>query len=191
MKRNHNENIGKVFGKLSILGVERINGYIYYRVKCICGNIKLPFSFSVLSGRTVSCGCYQKEQASKPHNRMVEKIKPNGESSLNYMFLTYKRNAKNRSYIFDLNKEQFRELTKGSCYYCGLPPNTEHKYWTHANVKKKTPYLGNGIDRKNNSLGYTLENCVACCKICNVAKASLSIKEFLQWVKRVFIFNNT
>jgi 5-methylcytosine-specific restriction endonuclease McrA len=36
----------------------------------------------------------------------------------------------------------------------------------------------NGIDRKNNSLEYTLENCVPCCRQCNFAKQGLSEIEF-------------
>ena len=43
----------------------------------------------------------------------------------------------------------------------------------------------NGVDRVDNSLGYIKENCVACCKICNNAKSTLSISEWQEWIIRV------
>ena len=36
----------------------------------------------------------------------------------------------------------------------------------------------NGIDRKNNNLGYTYDNCVTACTTCNKAKNSMTIEEF-------------
>jgi hypothetical protein len=43
----------------------------------------------------------------------------------------------------------------------------------------------NGIDRADNALGYTVENSVSCCKICNIAKRDLTIEEFIFWGKRL------
>lgn len=47
-------------------------------------------------------------------------------------------------------------------------------------------YHYNGIDRKNNSKGYTLENAVPCCGQCNIAKASFTEHEFISWVRMVY-----
>ena len=49
-------------------------------------------------------------------------------------------------------------------------------------------FLYNGIDRKNNNMGYTYTNSVSCCKLCNQAKNSLSIKEFYDHIQ--LILNN-
>lgn len=46
--------------------------------------------------------------------------------------------------------------------------------------------LYNGIDRVDSSLGYTVDNVVPCCKLCNQAKNNLSKQEFVDWVKRVY-----
>lgn len=40
----------------------------------------------------------------------------------------------------------------------------------------------NGIDRQDNSIGYKTENCVPCCKFCNLAKSKFTIKEFQEWI---------
>lgn len=55
----------KKFGMLKpikIVGTSKDNGKIWY-CKCDCGNYKnIPIS-ALISGATVSCGCYQKERA--------------------------------------------------------------------------------------------------------------------------------
>ena len=48
-----------------------------------------------------------------------------------------------------------------------------------------------GIDRKDNTLGYTLENSVPCCPTCNFAKRGLSVIEFIEWARRVYINQET
>jgi hypothetical protein len=44
-----------------------------------------------------------------------------------------------------------------------------------------------GIDRVDSNKGYTIDNCVPCCKTCNLAKAELSQRDFLDWVRKVYI----
>jgi len=43
----------------------------------------------------------------------------------------------------------------------------------------------NGVDRVDNTVGYTLDNCVSCCKICNNSKATLTLDEWKDWIERV------
>jgi len=57
--------IGKKFGRLKILKIIRKDGRIYLKCICICGNIKDIYKRHVLNGKTVSCGCYRDELASK------------------------------------------------------------------------------------------------------------------------------
>lgn len=65
-----------------------------------------------------------------------------------------KRAAKNRGVAFDIPIDAYIALIASPCHYCGGPLNKS----------------GSGLDRKNNNMGYTLENAVPCCKICNVIK---------------------
>jgi len=65
------------------------------------------------------------------------------------------------------------------CHYCGIPENEFYQLWGG-------PFYGGyrrgrrlEIDRKANSLGYDIENCVLACPICNMAKSGkFSYHEF-------------
>lgn len=62
----------------------------------------------------------------------------------------YKHFDKQRGLEFNLDEEWFNEhIGPAPCYYCGL----------------KDPKMG--LDRLDNALGHTKENCVPCCTICN------------------------
>lgn len=56
------------------------------------------------------------------------------------------------------------------CSYCG--------------IKEKL-----GIDRVDNSVGYTKENSVPCCKLCNFMKKAMSRNDFLSRIKKIYEFN--
>jgi hypothetical protein len=42
-----------------------------------------------------------------------------------------------------------------------------------------------GIDRKDNTKGYVLENSLPCCYLCNRAKGDKPYEEFILWVVRL------
>lgn len=84
----------------------------------------------------------------------------------NGVWNTYKRNARKRGLIFDIHKEKFVKLINGKCIYCGEE-------------------IARGIDRKDNSKGYTIKNCVSCCKICNLMKNAHSEKDFINKIKQI------
>lgn len=78
-------------------------------------------------------------------------------------------------------------MSQRSCFYCGLKSSNEKR-----DKKKNGKYISdeiikyNGIDRIDNTKGYTKDNIVACCKHCNYAKRSMTTKEFLSFVKRIY-----
>jgi len=73
-----------------------------------------------------------------------------------------------------ISYEDFLEFTKiDTCYYCG---NTVH--WSEHNVGQNGPSYN--LDRKDNDLWYTKENCTVCCKSCNRTKSNrFTADEFL------------
>ena len=73
--------------------------------------------------------------------------------------------AKDRGYEFTLTKEEFIWLMKWSCFWCGGKPT--------------------GIDRLENTEGYTMKNSVPSCKRCNVAKNDMDKDEWFEWVSRI------
>jgi hypothetical protein len=82
---------------------------------------------------------------------------------------------------FSLTKEEFIELTQKDCHYCNkLPifPRRRLAGYTPEGVLHST-YYGNGIDRVDNVVGYTKENCVPCCPDCNSMKGALSLEVFI------------
>lgn len=77
-------------------------------------------------------------------------------------YRNYARKACERGYEFRLTLEEFKTFWQKECYYCGE---------TNKEV---------GIDRVDNSVGYTLENCVPSCRDCNVLKHSQSMQKFIE-----------
>lgn len=181
---DHVKNINKKFNRLLILDVFSKGKYRYYKALCDCGIIIETTTYGVLNESTKSCGCYHKEKVSESKKYKSKLIKPKGESGFNYLFLTYKRNAKLRNKDFNLSKEDFRALTKQNCYYCDINPQQQSKYY---GKKDSEPYIYNGVDRLDNNIGYELYNCVACCKICNRAKGNLESHEFYLWTRRISV----
>lgn len=51
-------------------------------------------------------------------------------------------------------------------------------------------YLYNGIDRKDSSIGYLLENCVSCCSKCNQIKMDMSETDFLSHVTKIYRYSH-
>lgn len=83
-------------------------------------------------------------------------------------FADYKFKAKHKEHIFDLSFEEFKAIVVQPCIYCGKVPN-----------------VYNGIDRVDNSKGYTLENSVSCCGWCNKMKLTFSQKDFINKCKQI------
>ena len=50
---------------------------------------------------------------------------------------------------------------------------------------KEEPFKYNGIDRINNSKGYTIDNCVPCCFMCNYSKNNHSLSDWKAWLERL------
>lgn len=58
--------VGQKFGRLTVLEqLEEINGFIYFKCLCDCGNEKIVKGSYLKYGNTKSCGCLHKEKAGK------------------------------------------------------------------------------------------------------------------------------
>lgn len=156
---------GKTFGKLVVVKkhLSTRNGYSYL-CKCSCGNTKVIMGSSLRSGATKSCGCLRKEL--------------NEDTPLNILISHMRAAAKHRKYNWELTNTQVKEIIQQPCFYCGVPP------MQGVFVKELRGYTYNGIDRVNNTRGYVADNCVPCCKTCNIAKNNLSYMVFKTWVLR-------
>lgn len=178
----------KVFGRLTVL--RHVDWYINPSTKkraakweciCICGNKIVTLGSSLSYGATTSCGCLKVENINK---LIVKQTKKKGVASFNKLFRNYKQGAKDRKLCFNLTKEQFKKIVKSNCSICGIEPKQI--------IKDKTtngPFIYNGIDRIDNKVGYTLDNCRPMCKTCNFSKRDLTEVEYQQWLTRIRGYN--
>lgn len=96
----------------------------------------------------------------------------------------YKRRAKKKECSGLLTNEDLCHLFKSNCYYCdSLPKNSQYDRY----LKKDIIYQG--IDRKDNNSGYTKENVVPCCKICNYGKFIMSKEEYITHCEKIVLNN--
>lgn len=84
----------------------------------------------------------------------------------------YKRSAKQRNIQFSLTKEDFQKYWQLPCTYCGDTINTL------------------GLDRVENSRGYTVDNVVPCCTTCNRMKLTFSKEEWFSQMNKILNFKD-
>lgn len=170
--------LGIKFGHLTAIKFSHREGILQipiWEFLCDCGNTKLIPARDVVPGKTTACGCMSQGRTNRYHDNDV---------AFRTMYNAYKGAAKHRNFTFELSHEEFRAITKRNCFYCGVAPIHEFK----ASGKYRPTYIGNGVDRIDNSLGYTKDNSAPCCGICNHAKHTMSATEFIAWLDRVAKF---
>jgi 5-methylcytosine-specific restriction endonuclease McrA len=121
-------------------------------------------------------------------------VKPDHQRARKSIYNNYRNAARNREHKFELSFEEFSKLIVDNCHYCGEAPST---LWPDQYIKRAavwyqhpTDFYYNGIDRSDNAIGYIPSNCVTACKFCNRSKNTMSIGEWLAWVKRLYEFQN-
>jgi hypothetical protein len=152
-----------------------------WECKCDCGNITKINTSPLVRGIIKTCGCSFKDVSRNNSVNSRHKVAKK-DAPLNSIYASYRSNAKSRNYVFELNKEEFKILINSNCFYCGQEP---------LNIFNKTYYnlIYNGIDRIDNEVGYTTNNTVACCKMCNISKNNHTTEYFLNWIKKAYNHN--
>lgn len=165
--------VGVRFGRLKVKAYAGQNKHKQHLWLCICdcGQEKPALGFVLRRGESTSCGCY----------RFEAKRKPLGVAALNTLIRNYKRNAKQRKFLWVLTIEEFKQLALSNCHYCGCKPRQSQK----ATSITGGSFVYNGIDRQNNCIGYELNNCVSCCGECNKMKMDLSYEDFLAKIELI------
>jgi len=132
--------------------------------KCVKCKQEKPFSeFNKDKQKKSGFYSYCKECRNQFYQDNIESIKkrekqyaltPKGK------YMQYKHRAKHRSIEFSLTFEEFYSYWEEPCDYCNTPIETI------------------GLDRMDNSKGYTPENVISCCRSCNRKKGSKPLKEW-------------
>lgn len=183
----NNQALDLVGQKFDMLTVVRLDGRRHnvrsWLCRCECGNETRASSGHLRSGHTGSCGC--RRLGAKNHGRgggsngYRNQLAP-GRSARNKLLNTYQNAARQRGYEWALTGDQFDELIDAHCCYCGAPPGRLLKVGSNGEL------LYNGIDRVDNIEGYTQQNSVTACRICNLAKHTMRHDDFVDWVRRVY-----
>lgn len=94
------------------------------------------------------------------------------------VYFGYISNCRRKNIKFEIAFDLFQELIHQNCHYCGRRPSNRRK---GRGTKANTSMRYQGVDRKNNLLGYFPENLVPCCQECNQIKSDiLSYEEMLE-----------
>jgi hypothetical protein len=137
--------------------------------QCDCGSTVIVTNTQMTQTKSLSCGC-------------SKRYKTDDEAAFYGTFNSYVNHAKKSELMFELSVEEFQLITSTPCFYCGANPSNEHK-----SSNKRGRYRYSGIDRIDNNLGYSFDNCVPCCRRCNVSKNKHTVQSFIEHCTKVAI----
>jgi len=170
-KRYVKDETGKRFGRLIVLNlVRKLKGNkicIYFRCKCDCGNETEVWGPHLRSGRTISCGCYQKDRAIETHTTHGLTYT---KEYMRWQTRKRKEMEKQLDSEWSMEMELFLRNLFQQCVLCGIT-NTEHieKYGHPLHVDHVEPlYEGNGLKPGNATI---------LCASCNSSKGAKSLSD--------------
>jgi hypothetical protein len=167
--------IGQVFGEWEVKSETTRGKDRKRRWNCLCrkcGREYIVSESNMVMGRSSRCRkCWGAEMG-------ILQTKP--DTAFNDVYRNYERSAAKRGLLFAISKDEFKTLTQQNCHYCGTPPQL-----TTFSRGGFTQYTYNGIDRKDNDLGYIISNALPCCFQCNTWKRTVGYDEFLTAIKRI------
>jgi len=141
------DSIGKVYGRLTVLDVERLDKKTWANLKCSCGNELRRELASVRSGSIKSCGCLLKESKGRPSEHGHCK---DGTSTSTYAIWSGMKSRCTNSKAEDFPRYGGRGIT-----VCARWMDSFENFLADMGERPN----GMSIERKNNDAGYSPENC--------------------------------
>lgn len=172
--------MGQRFGRLTV--VERLGkvpkrGQMWL-CRCDCGGTKIKRASALRIGEARSCGCLLRESRSLNGKRLKRALLDGRSLALNRLRSSHLGAARDRG-IAPLDRATWEAMVLSPCSYCGSRDQRDVR------SRQGLTIAVVGIDRIDNSKGYEPDNCVPCCKVCNLAKNTMTRDEFIAWVERV------
>lgn len=174
---------GISFGRWSVICRSYNNGkQTYWDCRCSCGTEKRVSGQALRSGNSNSCGCLHKEvvRGNRIHSE---------DMALTTLICRMEKSANHRGYSWELSSTDVAMLFNQRCYYCGCSPDQRIKVRKMINRKNTyrtvSDFTYNGLDRVDNTKGYSSDNCVPCCGTCNRMKGSMSQSDFIAHIKQI------
>lgn len=187
-----NNLVGRRFGSLTVVARDGSDARRNARWACVCDcGAELSVLGYALTSKQVSCGKSSCNPAlTKSANIHREKAKYSGDDTgMMALIGQYRRHANRREMEFSVSGDEFEEEAKKPCTYCGAEPIPKNIMVGSGAGRRERHTVANGIDRVDSSKGYISGNITSCCFACNTAKNSMTVDEFLGWVKRVYAHN--
>jgi hypothetical protein len=108
-------------------------------------------------------------------NKNRDKVKANNATRKKRggaRFSNLSSSARKRGISIEITRDQYESLVWLNCEYCNTPSNE----------------MGGGLDRKDSSGPYSIDNCVPCCGSCNRTKGDrFTYEEFKYQIAPVII----
>lgn len=118
----------------------------FWECLCDCGNKTVVWGCALKNGSTKSCGCYQKEQASKA-------VKTHGKIKTKEYYAW--GNMKTRCYN-PQSEQDIRDYRDRGITVCDRWLNSFENFYEDMG---DSPSKRHSVDRVNNNIGYSKENC--------------------------------
>lgn len=159
---NYIDITGQRFNCLVAKNLVRINlgRNAVWNFVCDCGKETIGLASHAKNNLKKSCGCRRRMD--------------NNRAAINRAMSNYVLRSKKHNRDFSLSYEQFIEITQKNCTYCNIKPCQKAK-------SRTGEYIYTGLDRKDNNIGYTIENTLPCCWICNSVKGEYMTVEDMQF----------
>lgn len=180
MARKSSIKVGDIFGSYTVIreGVKVPNefdltkSFSYYLCRCGCGTERLVRGTALTAGKSKSCG-------------ECGRIRGYGKDYFCRAYISWKGTINKNKKSIELSQEDYISIVTQNCYYCGDPPTSIHsRLKRRKNLETTVPL--SGIDRVDSNKGYLKDNCVPCCRKCNIAKHNHTLGEFFNMVKKIY-----
>lgn len=150
-------------------------------------NKKLGYTGNSISKDTRYGQLFNKLKPSISHFQMSSRAKCGEDTSFEAYYNHYKSSTDRRKYgniEFNLTLDEFKQIIIQKCHYCQNYGTSGNHILKNRKIKLNHQFCG--IDRKDNTKGYTVENSLPCCGICNWMKGDYTYEEFLEQMKLIY-----